>query len=602
MYWSLVDAVSTIVKTYGMDILSDPKFWHILSDSYSFGHEYALKDTFKRCLNLGYVSKLVAIKGNIKRTKTEIAHRVDSESSLNPGKEKEYSGVLYSVAIAIGTCTKKDYSDFINRNNPQPRPTPNQNPNRPYNFRKIISLFKSVLSSYIRIIVSCLLSVAVSTLLYGLYIFSGWWMLFVLLIIGLIQMSCCGLLLISIDNAKNRTAKSEIASIGFPFIVAYFVNALLSFFFQWDEFRWNVFNYFGDWQPKRLEEQPTFGWDQMYHFSHHIVKSPGFFSLLLGFLLVAVSIGCGYGLFNNSNPKLKFKAKYSLLSLSLILIIETCIFVYPALKHKIQEANFIRKESSINEQIASQQKHNSVLISSRASETKDLSFKGIKLGIDWDTAIGYAQSIVESDSSSNRNLNRVEDEYFYTYFRDNNDIMEALTNAYESSTLKDTGENDYFTGNLLKFNTTLDNQGVSVKVFGLDNKVYAIAITPSGTSSSKIFEKYEDLVELYTKKYGEPELIRDRSYYEDSYYSDKTIYGWTFKNGIIRLTKEYAVYVPASFFKLANDIATKKRLEQEAEERRLRYLQFRKDSIKKAKQLSDSLRKIRNHNNAINEI
>lgn len=107
MYWSLVDAVSTIVKTYGMDILSDPKFWHILSDSYSFGHEYALKDTFKRCLNLGYVSKLVAIKGNIKRTKTEIAHRVDSESSLNPGKEKEYSGVLYSVAIAIGTCTKK---------------------------------------------------------------------------------------------------------------------------------------------------------------------------------------------------------------------------------------------------------------------------------------------------------------------------------------------------------------------------------------------------------------------------------------------------------------------------------------------------------------
>lgn len=104
------------------------------------------------------------------------------------------------------------------------------------------------------------------------------------------------------------------------------------------------------------------------------------------------------------------------------------------------------------------------------------------------------------------------------------------------------------------------------------------------------------------KKYGEPELIRDRSYYEDSYYSDKTIYGWTFKNGIIRLTKEYAVYVPASFFKLANDIVTKKRLEQEAEERRLRYLQFRKDSIKKAKQLSDSLRKIRNHNNAINEI
>ena len=43
MYLSLIDAVSKIVKTYGVDILSDPKFWQVLSDSYSFGNEYALK-------------------------------------------------------------------------------------------------------------------------------------------------------------------------------------------------------------------------------------------------------------------------------------------------------------------------------------------------------------------------------------------------------------------------------------------------------------------------------------------------------------------------------------------------------------------------------
>lgn len=608
MYLSLIDTVSKILKTYGADILSDPKFWHILSDSYSFGNEYALKDTFKSCLSTDYISKLIAIKGNSKKTKAEIAHIVDSEDKLNPGKEKEYAAVLYSIAIAIGSCNKKDYSDFINRNNPQSAPAPTPKPNKPSNnpktfsIRHFLSLLKSVLCNYARIIIVGLISVSVSTLLYGLYVFSGWWMFFVLLLIGLIQMSCCGYLLISVDNVKNRNTQSDIASIGFPFIIAYFANSLMSFFFQGDEFRWDIYNYFGDWQPKPVEKLSNLGWDQMYRFTHHTVESPGLFSLLLGFLLLALFIGCAYGLFNNSNPRPQFKIKYSILSLVLIIIIESGIFIYPTIKHKIQESNYLHKEVNISEQIASQQKHNNILISSRASETKDLSFKGIKLGISWDTANGYAQTIVESDSSSNRYLNRVEDEYFYTYFRDNNDVMETLTKAYESYTPKDSGENDYFMGKLLKFNTTLDNQEVCVKIFGIKNKVYAIIITPSGISSYRSFEKYDDLVELYTKKYGEPELIRDRAYYEDSYYSDNTIYCWTFKNGIVRLTKEYVVYVPTSFFTLANEIASKKRLEQEAEEQRLKYLQFQQDSIKKAKQLADSLRQVRNHDNAINEI
>lgn len=88
---------------------------HILSDSYSFGDEYALKDIFKRCLNIGYVSKLMAIKGNTKRTKIEIARIIDSEKKINPDKEQEYTAVLYSVAVAVGSCTKNDY---LERNQP----------------------------------------------------------------------------------------------------------------------------------------------------------------------------------------------------------------------------------------------------------------------------------------------------------------------------------------------------------------------------------------------------------------------------------------------------------------------------------------------------
>lgn len=600
MYLSLIDTVNKIVKSYGIGILSDSKFWHVLTDSYSFASEYSLRDVFKSCIAAGYISRLIAIRGNTKKTKDEISNIIKSENKTNPGKAQEYAAVLYSIAIAIGSCNKKDYSDFINRNSPKSGSTPNTKPKTPSNHSKnIFSSLKEVLRKNLRIILAGVFSVSVSTMLYGLYIFCGWWMFFVLLLIGLIQVSCCGYFITSIENAKNRDSQSVIASIGLPFIAAYFVNSLMSFFFQGDEFRWDVYNYFGDWQPISVDETSNINWDRMYQFTNHTVESPGLFSLLLGLLLLAIFIGVAYGLFNNSNPKPQLKIKYSLLSLVLIMLMESCVFIYPAIKHKIQEARFVHKELSINEQIALQQKHNNALVASRASESRDLSFKGIKLGISLDTALGYAHTIVESDSSSNIFFNRVEDEYFYTYFRDNN-IMETLTEAHVSETPKNT--DDYFTGKLLKFNTSLDNQDVSVRVFGVDDKVYAIAVTPSSTSSYRTFDKFDNLVKLYTMKYGEPELIREREFYENDYYSDNTIYGWSFQNGIVRVSKEYVAYVPPSFFTLAKEIALRKELEKEEEERRLEYLQLQQDSIKRAKQLADSIRRANNHKNAINEI
>lgn len=110
MYLSLFDTVTKIVKNYGVSILSDPKFWHILTDSYSFGNEYLLRDIFKSCIAIGYIARLVALRGKTKTTKDEISHIIKSENKLNPGKKQEYAAVLYSVAIAIGTCSNLNYS------------------------------------------------------------------------------------------------------------------------------------------------------------------------------------------------------------------------------------------------------------------------------------------------------------------------------------------------------------------------------------------------------------------------------------------------------------------------------------------------------------
>lgn len=49
-YEGLIDTIYDIVKTYGVGILSDHKFWNILNDTYSFADEYSLKDSFKRFL------------------------------------------------------------------------------------------------------------------------------------------------------------------------------------------------------------------------------------------------------------------------------------------------------------------------------------------------------------------------------------------------------------------------------------------------------------------------------------------------------------------------------------------------------------------------
>lgn len=113
MYLSLIDAVDKIVATYGVDILTGPKFWYILSDVYSFGSEYTLKEVVKRCVDAGYVTGLVVLKGDTGKTEKEISRIVEAEGKAHPGKKKEYAAVLYSVAIAIGSCSKADYEDFL---------------------------------------------------------------------------------------------------------------------------------------------------------------------------------------------------------------------------------------------------------------------------------------------------------------------------------------------------------------------------------------------------------------------------------------------------------------------------------------------------------
>lgn len=597
MYSDLIDVVSSIVNKYGVSILSDPKFWNILSDSYNFASKYSLRDAYKKCISEGHVNQLIKLQGKRRETIKQIGYIIKKYRKIASYKD-DYVSVLFSVAIALNTCTKSDYVDVLKG----AKATSSHQVSKSQFFRSLQSICIVIFSKYPRFIWLGLIAVCIGTLMYGLYIFSGWWMFFVLFFIGVIQISYCGYVIIAIDNSKDTTTQGAIASIGLPFAVAFLVNALASFFFQSDDFRWKIYNYFGDWHSSTSAELSEIGWQNMYSFTHRTVESPGFMSFLLGIFLLALFAGCSYGICNNVNPKPRLKVKYGLFSLALIIMIESGIFIYPSIKRSVQERQFMSNEKNINEQMTTQREYNDSIKSSRASLSKELSFKGIKLGISWDTALGYAQSIVDSDSSSNLIRESVNDKFFYTYFREEDNIIETLTQAYVSRESKEDDDVDWFTGKLLDFSTTLDNQSVSISVFGVDNKVYAITIIPSGSSSYGSFENYDELIDLYTQKYGEPELLRDRSYYEDHHYSDNTVYAWTFKSGAIRLTNKYIAYVPLSFFTLADEKALKKKLEKEEEERRQEYLKFQKDSLERAKREADSLLHLQNHQNAINEI
>lgn len=107
----LIDTVSDIVKIYGISILSGSRFWNILADSYSFKSDYSLRNTFRTCISEGHVEEIVALRGNKDLTIEMIDGILRKEDSIDGSKWDELKIVLYSVAIAVGTC---DYSDCAN--------------------------------------------------------------------------------------------------------------------------------------------------------------------------------------------------------------------------------------------------------------------------------------------------------------------------------------------------------------------------------------------------------------------------------------------------------------------------------------------------------
>ncbi|MDE6553624.1 MAG: hypothetical protein K2K98_11820 [Muribaculaceae bacterium] len=108
------------MKENGIGILTEPRFWGILTDLYPFAHESKLKDSYKACISKGWVAGIVSLSGDKDSIFEYISRLVEAYQG---SYRKELMTCLFSVAIAIGKCTEMDYAVFINRTASSLNPT-----------------------------------------------------------------------------------------------------------------------------------------------------------------------------------------------------------------------------------------------------------------------------------------------------------------------------------------------------------------------------------------------------------------------------------------------------------------------------------------------
>lgn len=585
MYQKLIDTVSSIVKAHGVGILSDSRFWNILTDSYPFGSDYSLRDTFKKCIAEGYVSEIVSLKGKSQKTIDKIKDVVAKEHKTSPTKDGEYIAILFSVAIAIGSCSKKDYLKLIKgcspQTKPQPKPTPRPN-NTPQKYN--ISLKEWVLSSVYYLIG---LAFAIGGTIFLSAFYNDWWLFFIVLFTGFAQLCFCACVMTNMEEVKNEDYRTTVLSFLLPVFCAFVSNALLSFLFFFESFR--------KWMGAHLSGFP------------HSPEGPYFITFLLIIiyvLFVGFAAASCYS-YNFSWPinLNKLRKRILIISAIIVVILYSLLFFLPIIERGIRDYNNNVEKHRAENQRKELIDKNRKIHNERIVIEKDLSFKNIKLGISYDTAIEYANDIAEEKSLFENSSN-------YHFFVNSDDIIDVMTEKNVEYAISDEIKDDknFYTGQTYTVKTLLDKKDIYLTIYERGGLVFALSIKP-GTWSSSSFddEDFKNLLKLYISKYGEPEklgsFLLDDTYY---YGRDNEKYVWQYKNGTIRITNTEIVYVSDDFIRTAKSIYLNEKREREARERHIsdsiRVEQAKKDSICREEAIRDSIRHAHSHQNAINEI
>lgn len=599
MYTKLIDTVSNIVNTYGIGILSDNKFWSILTDSYNFSSDYTLRDEFKKCIANGNVSTIISLRGNKKNTLKFIKSIVNN--NYHQRGSKETTACLFSIAISIGSCDISDYNNLLGNKSQTPTPKPNPKPqtkpqSRPSNYpsQNIYAEF-----SVWVIIIWGVISLIGSTALYGWFLLGGAEMFWILCLIAIIQLGTIKGLDVFLHNVVNNTNKSRVIICYLPIIVGYILNSIIPLILCSDSISDALYNYFSaDFIPKTYYVVPI----ERAWYAPRISNSVGFFGGLASICLFISIISCSYRIYSYFKDSGLRITKFDIYATIIISIVICCLYTLiaaiPQYSIYKQQKEFDKLESN-----------NVALRNSRDAITQELSVKGIKLGISKETAWGYLSSMKEDGEPSHLHYNETikHPDAIYDEF-----IGTSYFGVFPYEVRPDDFQGVIISGDDYRTLISLDNTTVGLDLYIYNDVVAAMRIYGLGSYNNSL-TNFDSLLTLYTSKYGEPEIIKDYSRDKDIHsitpYRSKgksDRYVWNYKNGRIEMSEFGIMYISDMLLTKVKNECDRGLREYELSKRRKkeqdRIQKEQNDSLIREQKRKDSIQHTLNHQNAINEI
>lgn len=442
-----------------------------------------------------------------------------------------------------------------------------------------------------------------STLLYVRFLLGGISMVMAVCTVGILQLGTFFLMVRFLSKRANAKVRSRVVLCFIPIMAGYILNSLIPLLLYSDSIADGLWDYFSvNFIPASYEDIKlvTGGFD------FRVAPKVGIAGGVASVILFSYLMVCGKGLISFFTPYVTFyqRIKPVISGWDICASVMTLIVIVAAYTPLMSEPmHSLREKQKEYERIVA---HNKVLHEERKERTVDLSVKGIRLGISGETAWGYLTALKEKNEPSKLKFDLTVEYPEAIYDRL---IGTTYNGVFPYKLRSGTFEGVNLKGNHYKVSTTLDNIPVGLDLYVLNDSVSAIKVY----GFDYTFGDYDRLLALYKKKYGEPEVIKDyspeKTYYGGGPYRSKgkaDRYVWDFKNGRIEISEFGIVYLSDTLLsrvrnELKENIANSERAEKERVEME-RRLQLRENSLRLDKEREDSLRRVRNHENVINEI
>lgn len=557
----LIHEISTIVSQYGQDIVTEERFVNILKDLYPDRDHPEKFDILKAIVEEGISSEMIATV-NANNAKLNVEKHAKVLSAKSGYNQQDISQVLYCLCIGCDCISIDDYNALKKQSKPKPtpskpkgKPKPAPSPSKP-NKPSIKSSIR--FKDLLGLTIAICGIVSIPFMCFAL-LENGWWPFFVLIFLGVFQFAIIlviGFMIYGSDiNSSNSTAPEIEAGFSAVCFCASVFYISLPFI---------------------LINKPNVDSGSPLSFFLEVILcgANGF----IGYMFVSDSLD---SFVHQTDIKRVIKA-FSLTLLAVILLFGLFYF-FPYIKNTLKSNMDLKRYEEEVKQVESIRR-------TRETKSIELSFMDFNLG----DSINHCFALLQGNS-----IHSIQRGH---YLNEDLKHKKLIVNNLDYSVFIDT---------VLYADSEWDNERINLHLFFHDQRLMAIEMINR--------HELDSLLEIYSRKYGEPECVPQRLYEYQSEYdivnygnADHKEYLWTFLNGIIQLTNDYddsfslSVWHVRYIDRQFESILKRKH----AEEERRRLDNQKRDSIRKLEieaekekmRIKEEIKKNENHRNAMDQI